>query len=254
MAKVMLEQDFFNQPEVLRVLVERGGDAMIRIQRVMFATRSRETVSITRPELRALSMMLGTTPDTLLADVDFAIEVGLLAEDSTGVYSNTIREDVEHYEDVSNKRSKAAKKSWKARQKQPLIEDANAYANAEQMHCNAGKVRKGKERILDLEKKECAPGVFLTDIEHQKFLTDFGEPFVARCCEKLSAWIEQDPTPKRKRNGRNAAATFRAWVINAVAEEQSRADRTRSRNGPAPPAAERFAHIDAVFDQLSNEE
>ena len=74
-------------------------------------------------------------------------------------------------------------------------------------------------------KNEYAPGVFLTDEERARFITEFGEEFVNRCCEKLSAWIEQDPTPKRKRNGHNGAATFRAWVLNAVSEEQARANR-----------------------------
>jgi len=79
-------------------------------------------------------------------------------------------------------------------------------------------------------KVEHAPGVFLAPTEREKVISAHGEEFFNRCCEKLSAWIAQDPTPKRKRNGRNAAATFRVWVINAVSDEDTR----RARAGPLP--------------------
>jgi len=84
-------------------------------------------------------------------------------------------------------------------------------------------------RATTENKTEFAPGVFLTEAEHSGFITKFGSQFVTRCCEKLSAWIEQDPIPKRKRNGVNAAATFRAWVLNSVSEEESRASRTNNK-------------------------
>ncbi len=67
--------------------------------------------------------------------------------------------------------------------------------------------------------------VFLTQTEIDNVQNKHGTAFFESCCEKLNAWIEQDPTPKRRKNGKNAGATFRAWVLNAVAEEEIRASR-----------------------------
>ncbi|TXH59019.1 MAG: hypothetical protein E6Q97_00990 [Desulfurellales bacterium] len=73
--------------------------------------------------------------------------------------------------------------------------------------------------------------VFLSEAEAQSVRDKFGEPVLQRCIDKLDAWIESDRTIKRIRNGHNAAATFRSWVLNAVAEEQSRAQAV----GTGPP-------------------
>lgn len=65
--------------------------------------------------------------------------------------------------------------------------------------------------------------VYLTDSELEKFADKLGTETINRCIEKLDAWIASDPTPKRIKNGKNAAACFRSWVINTVKEEQARA-------------------------------
>lgn len=65
--------------------------------------------------------------------------------------------------------------------------------------------------------------VYLTESEAASVRDKFGEQVLQRAIDKLDAWIESDRTIKRIRNGHNAAATFRSWVLNAVAEEQARA-------------------------------
>lgn len=81
-------------------------------------------------------------------------------------------------------------------------------------------------------KQKFGEHVYLTQTEIDNYQNKFGTEFLDRCCEKLNAWIEQDPTAKRVKNGKNAGATFRAWVFNAVAEEQMRATRSPPQKAP----------------------
>ena len=98
-----------------------------------------------------------------------------------------------------------------------------------------------KEKVKEIEskkkvkeKRERAPvpekfcygetqNVWLTESEREKFLDNHDLNFFNQCVEKLDAWIDKEPTPKRIRNGKNAAATFRAWVIRAVLEDELKA-------------------------------
>lgn len=96
-------------------------------------------------------------------------------------------------------------------------------------------------------KLEIEPGVWLTEAELEKFQAKHGEPFIARCCEKLSGWIGQIPDCKKRiKNGKNAGATFRAWVINSVYQEQASIART---NSPPPLQAQRV--MQANLDMIS---
>ena len=79
--------------------------------------------------------------------------------------------------------------------------------------------------------------VWLSDIELEQFTVTHGPEFIKRCIEKLDAWIETDPVPKRIKNGRNAGACFRSWVFNSVAEEQTRASRGKAQLGFKPHTA-----------------
>ena len=70
--------------------------------------------------------------------------------------------------------------------------------------------------------------VYLSRAELVRFGNKLGVDMLNRCIEKLDAWIASDPTPKRIKNGKNAGACFRSWVINAVKEEQLRASPKQS--------------------------
>lgn len=70
---------------------------------------------------------------------------------------------------------------------------------------------------------------YLTEAEYEAYLITHGKAFLNRAIEKLNAWIETDPTPKRVKNGQNASACFRSWVFNAIAEEQVKADNLHSK-------------------------
>lgn len=95
------------------------------------------------------------------------------------------------------------------------------------------------------EKKQFGEYVFLSDAEIAKFTKELGPVVLKRCIEKLDAWIASDPTIKRKKNGQNAGACFRSWVINAVSEEQqkqafkySNGIKTPIRDTSRPPTPE----------------
>lgn len=76
--------------------------------------------------------------------------------------------------------------------------------------------------------------VWLTEDETERLIAKFGDNFAYRCIERLDGWIAQDPTPKRIKNGRNGAATLRAWVIAAVAAEQAKAEKIQEKGRFAP--------------------
>ncbi len=97
---------------------------------------------------------------------------------------------------------------------------------------------KVKSEVLSTSGKTLrAKYVWLSDIELEQFTVTHGPEFIKRCIEKLDAWIETDPVPKRIKNGRNAGACFRSWVFNSVAEEQSRASRGKAQIGFKPHTA-----------------
>lgn len=83
--------------------------------------------------------------------------------------------------------------------------------------------------------------VYLTELEHKTFVDKFGEEFIQVAIDKLNGWIGSNPLPKRITNGKNAAATFRSWVLNSVAEQQSKA-----QNGFYPQKSRQ----DQMFDVL----
>lgn len=65
--------------------------------------------------------------------------------------------------------------------------------------------------------------VYLTNLEVDKIIRDKGAGYLERCIDKLDSWIAKDPTPKKIKNGQNAAACFRSWVFRAVDEDIAKA-------------------------------
>ena len=91
--------------------------------------------------------------------------------------------------------------------------------------------------------------VHLTEAQEHKYRNEYGEAFFKRLVEKLDSWIEQDPTPKRIKNGKNADATFRAWVLNAVMKEQMEAQKGNGK----PRANGFFQQKQREMDSLREE-
>lgn len=90
--------------------------------------------------------------------------------------------------------------------------------------------KKKREPIAVQNKTLHPPYVWLTERELRALTEKYGGAFAAACIKKLNAWIETDPTPKRIRNGRNAAACFRSWVIDAIqAREHSNSKHTQQK-------------------------
>lgn len=93
-------------------------------------------------------------------------------------------------------------------------------------------IKKTKKTIKkDIPKKVFGhfQNVHLSEAEEHKYRNEYGEQFFQRLVEKLDSWIEADKTPKRIKNGKNAAACFRSWVLNAVAKEQLEAQRAQPK-------------------------
>lgn len=157
-----------------------------------------------------------------------AVACKLLQSDAIYFWSERVHAELMQRElrikQVSESRRNSANIRWeKAKESEKL--------NARAMQNDANDARSEKRRVdknrsntnTITPKTEFAPLVFLTQEQNQNLVEGHGADFVKQCYEKLSAWIEQDPTPKRKKKGQNASATLRTWVINAVTDDQRRA-------------------------------
>lgn len=58
---------------------------------------------------------------------------------------------------------------------------------------------------------------------------ELGRELFDACAEKLNSWIGSNPTADRLRNGKNAAHTFRSWVIDSVRKQQNQTSFKNSR-------------------------
>lgn len=85
--------------------------------------------------------------------------------------------------------------------------------------------RKTRNSIISIPKILHGEYVYLSSEEHQKFTAQFGTEFLDAAIAKLNGWIGSNPIPKRIVNGKNAAACFRSWVFDSIAEQQAKAQR-----------------------------
>lgn len=108
-------------------------------------------------------------------------------------------------------------------------------------------------------KIEIRPHVWFSEEETRKFLEKHDQELYDRCCDKLSAWIDQDPTPKRKRNGVNARATCDVWVKNAVQEDIRRSSQVNigtknGQNGYTTVQQRTAAYLEKMRREVAEEE
>lgn len=138
---------------------------------------------------------------------------------------------------------------------------ASEHTPSDEINSNFN-LRNSNVRRIEFKKPKPKPDkvqhgefVFLTTDEHSGFLTKYGPDFLQAAIEKLNGWIGSNPIPKRVTNGRNAAATFRAWVFNAIAEDQARAQRTRAFTAPKMNHTERtIANMNELIAKFEAEE
>lgn len=95
----------------------------------------------------------------------------------------------------------------------------NGYSSSTSSSSSSSTSKKKNNNKIITPKIQFGDFVYLTEDEHQKLLAKFDVSFVEACIEKLNAWIGCQPTPNRKTNGKNAACTFRSWVIGSVQKE-----------------------------------
>lgn len=197
-----------------------------------------------------------TTKESVLLTLDRAIEIGLFQCVNDWIFSPRLNRekasldnDIEEFlaTDVSLIRAAAGRRGGLAKAGKILAKSSKrSKASKTDDECiSLDNTRNINTKSKDLNtnthpsaskpsKTQFASYVFLSEIEHSTLIEKFGPEFVQRAIDKLDGWIGQDPTPKRIRNGRNAHHTFKNWVLNAVAEEESKARNTQVRGGAMP--------------------
>ena len=246
-SKTFLDTDFFADAKIQFLIAKFGAAGPTYYLRVALAILS-EGGRVHSDIAGLFVEQLGTSADNAKAFLDACIRIGLLYQD--GDFYGSARADRE-ISALTDKRSKwredkqkerASSKAPKRSKKTPHGVRLDTTKTQKESEYEYEEEKEGeKEQEVNRKgkpgKSEVAPGVWLSAAESEKWIELHGKAFFDRCCEKLSAWIEQDPTPKRKRNGLNAAATFRVWVVNAVAQEQASATRLQGRSTKAGEVA-----------------
>lgn len=225
---MLLDTDFFEKPENVEA-VDRFGDlAPAAILRLCLKLMNEREARIKRSQAVAMWRSSGTDIKVWNEIISYYVDCGWLIEQDDWICSARIEQErsrvIKKRDQLSaNAKQKLSKCSANAEQNGSKSTDTDTDTDL-----NLNK----KEKTTKLPKTKFLEFVFLSAAEVEKFRAELGEPVLTRCIEKLDAWIASDPTIRRRKNGQNAAACFRSWVINSIAEEQGRA-----RAGPAKSGA-----------------
>lgn len=259
---LMLPCDFFARGRNRRFVQQTGADGFVILTVIWIASAQEHNGKLAKDEIYYLTYPLIYKTDTINDVIKYALECGLLQEDEHYYFNTDIQEDKEHFNIKQGNYSTAAqdREEEKRKQEQSIIEKQDCTKIVPESWQDSGRIilsmNMNSEHEYDPDhvsipkgsppddvtrsstvqnktpKQKFGEHVYLTQTEIDNYQNKFGTEFLDRCCEKLNAWIEQDPTAKRVKNGKNAGATFRAWVFNAVAEEQMRATRSPQQKAP----------------------
>lgn len=226
--KLFLDATFFSDPKIIALTQTHGGQAVAYLINCYSVLGQASQGIIPRELLVSLGCHWGFTRDTSEVVVQYFINLNLLHGD-TNIYHPRIC--------AEQKKIASQRLKWQNRQKCHRGVTRTSGRDSEE------EKEQEEEKELDLKNNsQLKPDkpekfqfgesghVWLTATESTKLQNKYGTEVVARCIEKLDAWIEQDPTPKRRQNGKNAAATFRSWVIAEILKQQVDA-KTRPKTG-----------------------
>ena len=237
---ILLNADFYTKPRNRKWLAENGAEAVIILQAFWIASSQESNCKIRKADVAWLSLPIQMEPSTIIYILESAVLAGLLDEDTDHFFNSQIVKDSTSF---TTKRENYKKGRQKRDGVNPeSCENPQIILGESNENYIVPVLVTEPEPVIDLIPKKEKPSkpsktkflefVYLSESELEKFKDELGEPVLTRCIEKLDAWIASDPTIKRKKNGQNAAACFRSWVINSIAEEQGRA-----RAGPAKSGA-----------------
>lgn len=155
-------------------------------------------------------------------------EFGLFKTDEDYFWSESLLRRMHKREEVSQKRAAAAAAKWeKARA------NAEYDANAMQMHSNEDAIAVDNDALKESKGKEIkklyGDHVLLTDSEHMRLVSEFGETDTQYWIDKINDWFIQNP--KRLKNYSDHNRMIRSW---------KREDAKRSQ--PVPKTSSRTPH------------
>lgn len=202
-------------------------------------------------EIEGIAAQLNLEVSVLQAIIGSAIGSGLLKRENGKIYQSKLKQEQANRsktkQDIANARSEAGRKgglkSGEARRiaDEPTTEEIPGVGSKpKQTQAKRIEEKRKDQNRLDLKDKnipepknqfgECG-NVWLSKAQHTKYLEELGEKILARCVELLDNDIEKSRdslgrlNPEKYKNGINAAACFRTWVIKAVMEEQAKAQK-----------------------------
>lgn len=275
--KIQISRDFYHKPSTRRWLQANGAEGVIILQVILIASGQEQGAKIHKDDLAYLQYPLPFSAELINTVIESCVKVGLLIYDGEFYFNEDIISDQINFLKKQKNYSSAAHE--REEEKRRLAEQKQDCTKIVAESCqDSGRIivnmnsEYDPDHDPDLNPKEGGQGetkptqssivqnkppkiqfgehVYLTQTEIDNYQNKYGTEFLDRCCEKLNAWIEQDPTAKRVKNGKNAGATFRAWVFNAVAEEQMRATRS-------PPQKEKLSTAQktwAAYKEIEAEE
>lgn len=237
--------------KMLRILEVSGPEGYGIVWLIVERMRQEENLTFSLCDVPMYARIWNTTEGKIIGVINAACGVGLF-EDPEGLENTeyitapALRRDIEQLKEKQEK-WRNEKRGKKDSEKKVDGKENFSGSEKEEVRTLEHRTKKKEKRTKNTEPRNCdemetlgkephgeSGDVWLTPTEHERLKTKFGETFAARCIEKLDAWISQKRTPDRIINGQNAAATLRSWVINAVTEEQAKAEKIQG-NGPLKP-------------------
>lgn len=212
---VLLDVDFFNNPKIIALDDTQGGMAVLALVAIYCAMSRATNAVISQAAFRGIAKRQHVT------DVDnfeaYCLQEKLIITELNGYSNQPVIDDQESYGAVLERDRERKRKKYGIHTERRGKPDIDIDSDID--------IDRSKKKIVKPVKKQFKEFVFLSEAEVTKFRAELGDDVLKRCIIKLDSWIASDPTIKKRKNGKNAAACFRSWVINAVAEEQQRASK-----------------------------
>lgn len=214
------------------IIFKHGAEGYGIIWYLIEAMRRERNTHVQRTDSELCAHVLRTEANVIQDVILTAIDVGLFSEDENGLTAPALLRDLQVFE-IKKEKARERMKNVRARnanatrtQEEDIdIEEEDKEEEIIKERVPRKTKTKAQDKIIFGQFKH----VHLSPQEYKKLTDEFGQSFADRVIEKLDSWIEQDPTPTRKRRGKKPLASFRAWTINAVAKEQEDPSRTNQR-------------------------
>jgi hypothetical protein len=239
---LFISREFFADPKVRRVRRKYGAAGPMAVLEIWLTLAGERNCEIHRDA--AIDIIVGHFDESKSVEVlNFLIEVKLLTTFGNDYLTNQIIiDDLENFEEKRRvwREKYESKKRVKGESEQGSTrstlnhEYRSLKDDPEDPNPKEGGAGETNSPTPESQgRKQFLTYVWLNEIEYSMYEASLGVDKLRRCIEKLNGWIGQDPNnPDKLKAGKNAAFTFKNWVIRAVEkefdEDQTRAERKKA--------------------------